>query len=302
MSAPIRAVLDAARQRLAETSDSPDLDARRLLEHTLGVKAAYLIVHAMQALEADTQAAFETLLERRIAGEPLAYIVGHVGFWTLDLELTRDVLVPRPDTETLVEAALDRLDANAPLQIADLGTGSGAIALALAASRSNWSVLATDESPAALDCARRNAQRLALNNVSFVGGDWLAPLRGRRFDALLSNPPYIAPDDSHLSAPALGYEPAAALVAADEGLADLTQITANACDVLKPGGWLMLEHGADQARAMRTLLEQAGFVSVESLPDLAGHLRITLGRRSSPPPESRPIQAATMAGHRGDRQ
>jgi len=277
--------LDAARraagERLAATSDSPDLDGRLLLAHLLQVDAGYLIAHDRDVLSADVLAHLDALVARRAAGEPLAYIVGHVGFWTLELDVTPDVLVPRPDTETLVGTALEYLDDNAALSVADLGTGSGAIALALAAERPNWSVTATDNSPAALACAAANAQRLGLSRVAFNAGDWFTALGDTRFDAIVSNPPYVAPDDAHLDAPELGHEPVQALVAADAGLADLAALIHGARAHLVDAGWLVLEHGADQGASVRALFSDAGYEEIQTRCDLGGRERVTAGRVSS---------------------
>jgi release factor glutamine methyltransferase len=260
---------------LAGSSDSPDLDARRLLEYLLAVDSAYLIVHGDRELDAGQSVAFDALVARRAAGEPVAYIVGSAGFWTLDLTVSPAVLVPRPDTETLVAAALEQLS-DLPLEIVDLGTGSGAIALALASERPRWRLTATDNDAGALACARANATRLGLDNVRFTCGDWFEPLADQRFDAILSNPPYVACNDSHLRE--LGFEPRAALVAAAHGLADLERIVAGAPAHLKPSGWLMLEHGMDQGETVRGLLHSVGFARVETLADLADRPRVTRGR------------------------
>jgi release factor glutamine methyltransferase len=273
----IDAALREARARLAETSDSPDLDARRLLQHVLSVDQTWLIVHGRDALEPTARSCFEILLERRIAGEPLAYVTGRIGFWTLELAVTPDVLVPRPDTETLVEAVLARHD-SAPRRVLDLGTGSGAIALALASERPAWQVVATDASAAALACARANAAALGLDNVAFAHGRWYDALDSGGFDVIVSNPPYVASADPHLAAPELMREPRTALVADDEGLADLAHIAAQAPAWCRPDGRLYLEHGADQGAAVRALLATAGFEDVHSLRDLGDNERVTTGK------------------------
>lgn len=266
-----------AARRLVLISDSPDLEARRLLEHTTGLSGARLIIEAHRILSAPEHSCFEKSLARRMGGEPLAYIVGHIGFYDLDLQITPDVLVPRSDTETLVEAALVRLPAEAELNVADLGTGSGAIALALAAARPRWRLLGTDASPAALACARGNAERLAIGNAQFAAGSWLAPLPGTPFDAIVSNPPYIDTADPHLTDPALGYEPRSALVADDHGLADIAHIVEHAPRHLKSGGLLLIEHGHEQGKHARRLFEAAGLYHIVTLADLAGTPRATLG-------------------------
>jgi release factor glutamine methyltransferase len=222
---------------------------------------------------------------RRAAGEPFAYITGRRGFWSLDLTVTPDVLVPRPETELLVERALALGDELAGLlgrpaiEIADLGTGSGAIALAIASARPGWRVVATDVSPAALEVARGNAIRLRIDSVSFLEGEWWSPLAGQTFDMVVSNPPYVGADDPALEDLALQHEPRIALTPGADALAALRAIVVGAPKHLRPGAALLLEHGADQAAAVAELLVAQGFHHVRSHADLAGHLRITEGRR-----------------------
>lgn len=256
-------------------------EAELLLLHVLQCPRSWLFAHATDPLPAPERAAFDALLARRAGGEPLAYLVGHRGFWTLDLEVDPATLIPRPETELLVELALERLPADADLQLADLGTGSGAIALALASERPRAQVLATDYSAAALAVAARNAARHALGNVRFAEGSWYAPLQGRRFHLIASNPPYIASDDPHLARGDLRFEPASALAAGHDGLDDIRVIAAEAAAHLLPGGWLLLEHGWDQGKAIRALLDQAGLMQVQTVQDLERRERVTLGRRPS---------------------
>lgn len=260
------------------------LEARLLLAHVLGVAPSYLFSHAQTTLGHHQNKLFQQLLARRIGGEPLAYITGECGFWTLDLKINRAVLIPRPDTETLVQSTLDTLPST-PCRIVDLGTGSGAIALALASERKQWDITATDASEAALECAQANAERLSLQRVRFVHGRWFEPLAGQHFDAVVSNPPYIAPGDAHLQAPELGFEPGTALVAQDNGLADLAWLARHAPSHLNSQGWLLLEHGYDQGAAVRQLLRQAGFGSVHTQNDLAGRERVTLGQVAMKKPD-----------------
>lgn len=279
MMATIGGALRRTAAALQACSDSAELEARLLLAHVLGVSNARLYSQAgAQIAEYDVDC-LERLAARRAAGEPVAYITGRCGFWTLEIDVDPAVLIPRPDTETLVETALEILP-SAGCAVADLGTGSGAIALALASERPRWSITASDCSHRALACARANAQRLGLDNVRFAQGDWFAPLTGTRFDAIIANPPYVAADDDHLRAPELGYEPVRALVAADHGLADLAHIAGNAWQYLSPGGWVMLEHGCDQAEDVRRLLHAAGLTSVATRPDLAGRPRVGMGQRT----------------------
>lgn len=256
-------------------------EAELLLLHVLDRPRSWLFAHATDPLAANDQAAFEALLARRVAGEPVAYLTGRRGFWTLDLEVDPATLIPRPETELLVELALERLPPDQSLQLADLGTGSGAIALALASERPQAQVLATDASPGALAVAARNAARHDLRNVRFAEGghDWYAPLQGARFDLIASNPPYIASDDPHLEQGDLRFEPATALASGPDGLDDIRRIVDGGQAHLRPEGWLLIEHGWDQGAAIRALFDAAGFVEVQTAQDLEQRDRITLGRR-----------------------
>lgn len=256
-------------------------EAELLLLHVLDRPRSWLFAHATDPLAAADQAAFEALLARRVAGEPVAYLTGRRGFWTLDLEVDPATLIPRPETELLVELALERLPPDQALQLADLGTGSGAIALALASERPRARVLATDASPDALAVAARNAARHELHNVRFAEGghDWYAPLQGLRFDLIASNPPYIASDDPHLEQGDLRFEPATALASGVDGLDDIRRIVDGGEAHLLPGGWLLIEHGWDQGAAIRALFEVAGFAEVQTVQDLEQRDRITVGRR-----------------------
>lgn len=252
-------------------------EAELLLGHALGRDRAWLFAHADAQVSGEAAARFGALCTRRAQGEPVAYLLGRRGFWTLDLVVTPDTLVPRTETELLVEAALARLPADRPLRVADLGTGSGAIALAIASERPQASVLATDASAAALAVARGNAQRSAIANVRFALGDWLAPLAGRQFDMVASNPPYVADGDPHLLEGDLPFEPAGALASGVDGLDALRCIVSGAPSVLVPGGWLLVEHGHAQGEAVRALFRAAGLLAVETLRDLEQRDRLTLG-------------------------
>lgn len=267
----------AVARRLAAISDSPDLEARRLLESMTGLSGSRLIIDADKPLDRATVVRIESAVARRLTGEPLAYITGRIGFHDIELAISADVLIPRPDTETLVEAVLARLPANADLRVVDLGTGSGAIALALAHARPRWRLLATDAHAKALACAQRNAQRLALPNVTFATGRWFEPLAGERFDAIVSNPPYIDPADPHLDDPGLRHEPPHALVAEAHGLADIEHIAAGARTHLFPGAPLLVEHGHTQGADVRRVFTSAGLDHIETAPDLAGRERVTIG-------------------------
>lgn len=278
MSVP---TLDAAlRQAMARGLDR--LDAQWLLLHALGRpldERAWLLAHGDDPLAAEAFARFADLCAQRLDQVPLAYLTGRRGFHGLELQVDARVLDPRPDTETLVDWALQiAADHRLPdaACVADLGTGSGAIALALAAQQPRWQVHAVDASDGALAVARGNAQRLGLP-VTFHAGSWWAPLQGLSFDLVLSNPPYIAEGDAHL--PALRHEPASALVSGPDGLRDLRHIIHGAPVCLKPGGWLLLEHGHDQPDAVADLLRRAGFEAIAHRHDLAGMRRCTGGRR-----------------------
>ncbi len=253
-------------------------EAELLLLHVLGRERGWLFAHATDLLDPATAEAFAALLQRRIAGEPVAYLLGRRGFWTLDLAVSPATLIPRPETERLVELALERLPEGMPLRIADLGTGSGAIALALASERPLAQIVATDMSGDAIAVAAGNARQHALANVAFRQGSWHAPLAGERFDLIASNPPYIASDDPHLAQGDLRFEPATALASGHDGLDDIRLIIAGAPAHLQPGGWLLMEHGWDQGEAIRALLEGAGFVEVETALDLEQRDRVSLGR------------------------
>ena len=253
-------------------------DAEPLLVHALGVDRAWLFAHATDPVAAADADRYRTLVARRQAGAPVAYLTGRRGFWTLDLEVTADTLIPRPETELLVELALARIDPEAPARIADLGTGSGAIALALASERPAAAVVATDVDKATLAVAVRNAAVHGLDNVWFRRGDWTAALGGERFDLIASNPPYVAAGDPHLARGDLRHEPPRALSSGADGLDAIRAIVAAAPRHLVPGGWLLLEHGLEQAAAIRALLEQAGFAEVETVQDLERRDRVSLGR------------------------
>jgi len=271
--------LGDATQRLSATCPSPRLDAEVLAMHVTGLTRAQLVTRADQALPAPQEATLNELLARRARGEPVAYLTGRREFWSLELHITPDVLIPRPETELLVEQALVRIPADAGWTIADLGTGSGAVALAIAKERPHCRIVATDASQAALDVARGNAERLDIHNIEFRHGEWFAPLAGLQFDLLVSNPPYVAEDDPHLEQGEVRFEPRAALAAGPGGLDAIRLVAAGAGAHLKPGGWLLLEHGHDQAGAVRKLLSECGLRAACSYRDLAGNERVTGGHQ-----------------------
>ncbi|MEW9624483.1 peptide chain release factor N(5)-glutamine methyltransferase [Rhodanobacter geophilus] len=270
----VRQSLNKSTARLGERAD-----AEALLLHVLRQPRSWLFAHAADPLDMDAQTAFEVLVARRAAGEPVAYLTGRRGFWTLELEVTPATLIPRPETELLVELALERLPHDAAIRAADLGTGSGAIALAIASERQRAQVLATDASAEALAVARRNAQRLGIHNVRFAGGDWLAPLAGERFALIVSNPPYIEATDPHLARGDLRYEPVTALASGADGLDDIRRIVSGAPAHLEAGGWLLFEHGWNQGDAARALLRAAGYAQVFTAQDLEARDRASGGRK-----------------------
>jgi release factor glutamine methyltransferase len=265
---------------LHEARDLPGGSARRdaeiLLCHCLGQPRTYLFTWPEAPVPAAAAARYRDLLDRRRQGHPVAYLTGERGFWSLSLGVDEHTLIPRPETELLVEWAL-ALPLPDDAAVLDLGTGSGAIALALASERPSWAVTAVDASPGAVARAQSNASALGLGNVSLVQSDWYAGVAGTRFALIVSNPPYVAAGDPHLSQGDLRFEPATALVAGEDGLADLRRIIAGAPDSLTGGGFLLVEHGMAQGAAVRQLLEAAGFARVETRQDLAGLDRVSGG-------------------------
>jgi release factor glutamine methyltransferase len=260
----------------------PDLEARILLGHVLNVDRAWLIAHSGDHLPATAAAAFQQVCERRKAGEPIAYIVGKREFYGLAIGVTPAVLIPRPETELLIDLALERMPQNAqgtagPKQVLDLGTGSGCIALAIAKSRPHARVTAGDVSAVALGVARSNAKALGIS-VEWVESDWYSGFGGQRFDLVVANPPYIARDDPHLGEGDLRFEPVIALTDGGNGWAAIDTIVAGAANHLSAGGWLLFEHGYQQAQGARTRLQTAGFDGVKSWRDLAGIERVSGGR------------------------
>jgi release factor glutamine methyltransferase len=270
--------LRAATARLAPMSDTARLDAELLVAHALRRSRAALLARGDETVEIGNAGEIETLIARRERGEPVSYLLGTQGFWTLELDVTPDVLIPRPETETLVEWALAWAPAAA--RILDLGTGSGCIALALACERKDATVVATDRSAAALDVARANAARHGVKNLQFLAGSWFDAVNGVQapFDLIVSNPPYIAERDPHLAQ--LRFEPRDALIAGTDGLDDLRLIVSQAGKWLRAGGGLLVEHGYDQGAPVRALFEAAGFMHIRTRADLGGRERVTGGRRS----------------------
>ena len=278
-----RELLRAASSALAGASDTPELDAEVLLAHALGARRARLQSHADEERSAAERAAYQRLIDRRATGEPVPYIVGAKEFWSLRLMVSAAVLVPRPETELLVERAL-KLGAAPVRRALDLGTGAGAIALALAHERPSWQITATDVSEAALGVARTNALALGTPQVEFLHGSWFEPLGGRTFDLIVSNPPYVAQDDAALQRAPLCHEPRVALTPGVDALADLRRVIRQAPAHLARGGWLLLEHGAAQAGEVARELVVRGFRHVRSQRDLAGHERMTEAQWGEPLP------------------
>lgn len=274
----IGGLLRQGSDQLALIGTTPRLDAELLLAHSLQRPRSYLYAWPERVPEAGEAARFAALIARRLAGEPIAYLTGRREFWSLELEVSPATLIPRPATERLVELALARLATDRPCRVADLGTGSGAIALAIAHERPLSELVATDVCPVALDLARNNARRLKLTNVSFTNGDWCSALPRRDFDLIAANPPYVAASSPYLGRGDVRFEPASALTDGGDGLSALRTIVASAPAYLRPGGWLLVEHGHDQAAAVLALLRKQGFRACADYLDATGLPRVALAR------------------------
>ena len=259
----------------------PRLELRMLLGHVVQREYAWLIAHDLDGLDDDASAQFESLVARRAAGEPIAYLLGEREFYGRNFRCTPAALIPRPETELLVEIALTRIAPNEPMCVLDIGTGTGCIAITLALERPSAHVTAIDVSPDALALARENAQRLGATNIEFIQSDWFAALSDTaQFDLIVSNPPYIVPGDAHLTQGDLRFEPAIALADAVDGLESYRKLTQGAGKHLRNGGWLIVEHGYDQGESVPALFRDAGFAQVEMLRDLAGLARVTTALRN----------------------
>lgn len=269
-----------AEERLVGVADSPRREARLLLGRAAGIRTTEMLAFPERDVPGEAAARFREWIDRRSRHEPVAHLIGERGFRGLDLVVTSRTLIPRPDTECLVDAALEPFPEQG-IRTVDLGTGTGAIALALAQERPHWSVTATERDDGALHVARRNSERLGLP-IRFLQGSWFDALpAGERFTLIVSNPPYVASDDPHLDAGDLPWEPHAALVSGPDGLDDIRHLVRHAPHHLEQGGWLMLEHGHDQGETVRSLFAEAGFSDVETRRDLGGRERVTRGRMDS---------------------
>jgi len=275
--------MEQATSRLAPHSPSARADVEVLMMHVCGLGRAGLIIHASETLSPKQTQQLRDLLSRRKSGEPIAYLTGKREFWSLDLRVSPDTLIPRPETEILVEQALALIPRDAAWNLADLGTGSGAIALAIASERERCRVVATDASVLALAVASENARNLGLGHVVFREGWWFAALAGEQFEMIVSNPPYVCDNDPHLGSGDVRYEPTLALRAGSDGLDAIRAIAEGALAHLRPGYWLLLEHGYDQGPAVREILLRHGYTDCGSHVDLAGHARVSGGRKAVGP-------------------
>lgn len=273
----VKDILTEASQQLAASSDSARLDAELLLAHSLGKNRTWLHTWPEHPLDSKTSALFEQLLARRLQGEPIAHILEQREFWSLPFRVTKDTLIPRPETELMIETLLKHFP-QTHHRLLDLGTGSGAIAIAMASEKPHWEITATDQSAAALTVARDNAQQLNCPQIAFLAGDWFAALADNsHFDIIASNPPYIADADPHLSQGDVRFEPLSALSSGTDGLDDIRTIVNDARDYLAENGYLIIEHGYDQKSAVKALFEAAGYEKVTQIHDLSGQPRLTAG-------------------------
>jgi release factor glutamine methyltransferase len=273
----IKNILVSSTNQLSSVSDSAKLDSELLLSFVLNKPRTYLHTWPDLTLADEELNQFNRLLERRTNGEPIAHILGERGFWSLNLNVTADTLIPRPDTERLVELALEIIPQQAQWKILDLGTGTGAIALSLAKEKPACFITATDQSIKAIDVAKQNAARNQISNIEFIQSDWFAELENQHFDMIVSNPPYICDNDPHLKVGDVRFEPLSALTAGADGLDDIRTIIKNSHHYLKKNGALLIEHGYDQADAVCDLLKAANFTQVRNFKDHGGNPRVSLG-------------------------
>lgn len=281
-SITVAQAIGTAANQLHPHVDAARLEAELLLSHLLGKSRSWLIAWSDTRLDDQQLQHFSDLVNKRIQGVPIAQLTGEREFWSLPLRVTADTLIPRPETELLVETCLDLYPAENSITVADLGTGSGAIALAIATERPAWCILATDKSHQALDVAIHNAETLQIDNIQLLQGDWFDALPANiRVEVLLSNPPYIPMNDPHLQQGDLRFEPRTALASGDDGLDAIRLIISKASDYLEPGGYLLLEHGYNQGSAVQRLMHQSALGAINTLTDLAGHERVTIGRSTA---------------------
>jgi release factor glutamine methyltransferase len=277
----IRQALRQGEQQLAARSDTSRIDSQVLLAHALDKPRSFLLTWPEQQLDTIQTARFKHMVQRRQTGEPIAYITGQREFWSMELEVNQYTLIPRPETEALVELALEKIPVSAKVRIADLGTGSGAIALAIAKERPKCQVVAIDQSANALATAKANATKHSIENVEFRRGSWFEPIKSESFDVILSNPPYVAEMDPHLEQGDLRFEPRSALTAGPEGMDAIRHIVDLSRTVLKNHGWILLEHGYNQGPSVKQLLIQSGFQNITIQSDLGGLARVAIGQFSN---------------------
>lgn len=275
MAHTLEQAIAAGADLLALSSESAKLDAQVLLLHILQKPRSYLFTWPEHALSDEQQSQFNVFIQRRLKGEPVAHITGLREFWSLSLEVNATTLIPRPDTETLVEQALE-IALPATAKVLDLGTGTGAIALALGSEMPNWQITAVDRVSDAVALATRNQQRLAINNVHVKQSNWFSELHGEKFNLIVTNPPYIESSDIHLNQGDVRFEPLSALVADDCGMSDIKQIITQSRDYLSPNGYLLIEHGFEQGEAVRHFFEKMAFVNIKTVKDLGNNDRVTL--------------------------
>lgn len=273
----LKEVLQGAIKILIASSPTAKLDAELLLAHALKKPRVYLYTHDTDTLSDDTILRFDELIKERARGMPIAYLVGEREFWSLPFEVTPDVLIPRPETEGIIELVLTFLGSQANCHVLELGTGTGAISVALAKEKPNWHIYAVEQSEAALEVAKRNIARHDVKNIELIHSNWFTCVPEVFFDAIISNPPYLASDDPHQHEGDVQFEPKSALLSGDTGLDDLTWIVKHASSYLKSGAPLILEHGYQQAEALRAIFEKYKYKGIKSLTDYAGHVRITYG-------------------------
>lgn len=269
--------------QLAKVSDSPRLDVEILLAHVLQKDRTFLFAWPETELTVDQEDTFIALFDRRLRGEPVAHIIGQREFWSLPLFVNNTTLIPRPDTELVVETVLNLFASdmhNQPRHVLDLGTGTGAIVLSLAHEKKYWHCVGVDNQPEAVLLAQKNCQHLQLQNVAIKQSDWFSAVEETDFDVIVSNPPYIAADDPHLQQGDVRFEPLSALVADNQGLRDIENIVQESRNYLRSNGWLLIEHGYQQGQAVRQLFEQSGYVAITTLRDLSDNERVTMGKKT----------------------